>query len=139
MTTTVRSAAVQLRGSTGPIWARVYWPPAGGPTPPLLVFFPGAGDPDAECRQLCLRGGLVILAGPVSTQYDEAVADAKAIVGWAADHALDLEADPARLLITGTGDGTAVAAAVTRIAADEGWPELVLMPDLITTLEGTNR
>ncbi|WP_433159478.1 alpha/beta hydrolase [Kribbella sp. CA-247076] len=137
--TTVRSAAVQLRGCAGPIWARVYWPPAGGARPPLLVFFPGSGDPDAECRQLCLRGGLVILAGPTSTRYDEAVADARAIVGWAADHAVDLEADPARLLITGTGEGADVAAAVTRIAADEGWPELVLMPDLITTLEGTNR
>ncbi|MEV0288762.1 MULTISPECIES: alpha/beta hydrolase fold domain-containing protein [unclassified Kribbella] len=137
--TTVRSAAVQLRGSSGPIWARVYWPPASGTSPPLLVFLPGAGDPDPECRQLCRRGGLVILAGPTSPQYDEAVADAKAIVGWAADHAVELQADPARLLITGTGDGARVAAAVTRLAADEGWPDLVLMPDLITTLEGTNR
>jgi acetyl esterase len=117
----------------------VYWPPAGGTRPPLLVFFPGADDPDAECRQLCRRGGLVILAGPTSTQYDDAVADARAIVGWAADHAVDLEADPARLLITGAGEGVGVAAAVTRIAADEGWPELVLMPDLISTLEGTKR
>jgi acetyl esterase/lipase len=139
-----RRAAVQLRGTTGPIWARIYWPPGSGPgrpPPPLLIYFAGseAADADPECRQLCLRGGLVILAGPSTTPYDVALADAQAIVGWAADHATELEADPARLLISGRGDGLALATEVSRIAGQEGWPELLLLTDLATTLERTNR
>ena len=142
MTTTsiTRSAAVQVRGDTGLIWARIYWPPKAGTTPPpLLVYFPGdtpAGVLDAHCRQLCRRGGLVILAGPAPTQYELAVADAKATVGWAADHAAELEADPARLLLAGCGRGAELAAEVSRLADEEGWPELVLLTDLQTTLEG---
>ncbi len=137
-----RSAAVQLRGATGPIWARIYWPDrSGARTPPLLVFFPGSDsdDPDQECRELCRRGGLVILAGPTATDHDQALADARAIVGWAADHAAELEAAPARLLISGRGDGLALAVQVSQIAVQEGWPELLLLTDLITTLERTNR
>ncbi|MEV6283465.1 hypothetical protein [Kribbella sp. NPDC051770] len=136
-----RSAAVQLRGTTGPIWARIYWPARGGArTPPLLVFFPGSDstEPDQECRELCRRGGLVILAGPTAPEPVQALADARTIVGWAADHAAELEADPARLLISGRGDGLALAVEVSRIAVQEGWPELLLLTDLITTLERTN-
>lgn len=138
-----RSAAVQVRGDAGLIWARIYWPRLTGTAPPpLLVYFPGdteAAELDAQCRQLCRRGGLVVLAGPPRTQYELAVVDAKAIVGWAADHATELEADPARLLIAGTGTGAELAAAVSRIADEEGWPELVLLTDLHTTLEGISR
>jgi acetyl esterase/lipase len=121
---TVRTAAIPLRGAAGLIWARIYWPAAIRP-PPLLVLFGDASD--ALCRQVCLRGGVVVLAATATTSYAEALADAKAAVGWAADHAAELDADPARLQVAGTGAGAALAADVARQAADEGWPELTLL------------
>jgi hypothetical protein len=116
---TPASAAIQLRGYAGLIWARVYWPVAR--RPPLLVLF---GDcPDELCRRICLHGGVVVLAAaPVTSD-----ADALAAVGWAADHAAELDADPARLQVAGTGRGAALAAEVARRAADDGWPELTLL------------
>jgi acetyl esterase/lipase len=140
MTSTPRTAAVQLRGSTGPTWSQVYWPPPDETSPPpLLVLF--SDDPEPEkLAQLCLRSRLVVLACPTpsfpeTAAYDVAVAEAKAVVGWAADHAGELDADPYRLLLAGTGTGAALATEVARLAADEGWPDLTLL-DL---LEGTSR
>ncbi|WP_112237340.1 alpha/beta hydrolase fold domain-containing protein [Kribbella monticola] len=168
MNPTPNTAAVQLRGPTGPIWARLYSPPPGeDPQPPLLVVLSGDYEPEElarRCEQLCLRGRLVVLACPTPplpetspptgttpyasaepgayqgagdepTAYDAVVAEAKAIVGWAADHAGELDADPARLLLAGSGTGAALAAEVARLAAAEGWPDLTLY-DL---LEGTPR
>ena len=122
---TTRTAAIQLRGGAGLIWAQVYWPAATRERPPLLVLLGEASD--AVCRQVCRRCGVVVLAAAATTSYDGALADARATVGWAADHAAELDADPARLLVAGTGRGTALAVDVARLAADEGWPELSLL------------
>jgi hypothetical protein len=111
----VRTAAIRLRGGAGPIWARVHWPPDGRVRPPLLVLFGAATD----ARRLALRDGVVVLA--IAAVDD--LADARAAVGWAADHAAELDADPARLLVAGTPR----AAEVARLAADEGWPDLTLL------------
>ncbi len=133
------TAAVQLRGGEGPIWASLYSPrlaTAGMASPPLLVFFPSdvdSGEIDVQCRQICLRHGLVVLAHSVSTVYEHALATAREMVGWAADHAAELAADPNRLFVAGTGVGADLAADVTRLAAEEGWPELTLL-DLAPTL-----
>lgn len=129
--TKIRTAAVQIRGATGPLWANIYWPP-GGSAPPLLVYF--TSDSITELRTLCLSKSLIVLAAPA--QYG--LPAAKAIVGWAADHASELEADPDRLLIAGTGDGAELAIAVFRIAEQEGWPELTLLTD-VNPLEGIDR
>lgn len=142
-TPTPRTAAIQLRGGDGPAWARLYWPPntVGSTDPPLLVFLPGDTGPDehdARCRQLCLSRGQVILTPRPSSPRQEALAEARAMVEWAADHAGELDADPSNLLIAGTGRGAELAAEVVRLAADEGWPELTLI-DLHDTLEGTLR
>ena len=121
-THSTRTAAVQIRGSTGPLWGRLYWPPPTDAAPPLLVYFPDIADDAAEVRLLCRRTGLIVLTTP--TQYE--LLDAKATVGWAADHAAELEADPRRLLIAGTGRGAELAAEIHRIAAEDGWPDLTL-------------
>ena len=139
--TAPRTAAVQLRGGDGPIWASLYSPPStipGTRNPPLLVFFPSdseADEIDAQCRQICLRRGLVILARSTSTEYERALTTAREMVGWAADHATELEADPDRLFVAGTGAGADLATDVTRLAAEDGWPELTLL-DLTATREG---
>jgi acetyl esterase/lipase len=50
---------------------------------------------------------------------------------WAAEHARELEADPARLVVGGSGAGAALAAAAALAARDHGWPPIARqLPDL---------
>jgi acetyl esterase len=123
-----RIADVQLRGPGGPIAARAYWPAPLDPVtaPALLVLLPGGvDDVDALCRGASADIGVVVLS-PTSRAaadpYGAALADALAVVHWAADHAADLGADPGRLLLAGTGVGGRMAAAVARQAREDGWP-----------------
>jgi acetyl esterase/lipase len=117
-----RVAELQLRGSAGPLPARVGWPvlaPAAAP-PALLVFHSGRRGDDPLCRALCARAGLVVLW----TLRRVALGDAAGTVEWAADHAADLGADPGRVLVGGRGAGAGLAAAVALRARDEQWPVL---------------
>jgi len=99
-----RTADVQLRGG---LHARVYWPAASrGVTPPLLVLF-AAG--------YALPGVVVLAACP------DDVDQAMAIIGWAADHASELDADATRMLIGGDPE---LAAAVVARAHERGWPAI---------------
>jgi acetyl esterase/lipase len=129
-----RVAELQLRGSAGPLPARVCWPagvPGDGP-PALLVCYPGGPDRAADealCRGLCAQAGLVALW----TTRPMAAPDATAVLEWAADHAADLDADPRRLLVAGRRGGGGQAAAVALHARDERWPALarqvLVLPD----------
>jgi acetyl esterase/lipase len=53
------------------------------------------------------------------------LADAVTVVEWAAEHAADLDTDPARLLVGGERTGARLAADVARHARDERWPPLI--------------
>jgi acetyl esterase len=139
----MRTADVQLRGLAGPLWTRVAWPGPGGsgPSPALLVCFPAAGpvagDADPLSRELCARGGVVVLAlsSPVTpeTPVQAALQDATTVLEWAADHAAELDADPGRLLVAGDGPGGGIAAATALHARDQHWPalarQLLVFPD----------
>jgi alpha/beta hydrolase fold len=118
--TVYRVADLHLRGTAGPIRSRAYWP---APTetavrPALLVFFHTGRSPPG--RWLCAAAGVVVLAAPGRISPPDAVA----ATGWAADHAAELAADPARLLVGGAGAGAGLAATVARQARDAGWPAL---------------
>ena len=52
--------------------------------------------------------------------------DGTTVLEWAAEHAAELGADPARLLVGGQGAGGAVAAAVASQARAAGWPAVML-------------
>jgi acetyl esterase len=124
-----RTAELQLRGPGGPLAARAYWPaPHDHVTAPaLLVLLAGldSDDVDALCRGACADVGVVVLSPtsrPATDPHGAALADALAAVHWAADHAVELGADPGRLLLAGTGVGGRLAAAVARQARDDGWP-----------------
>ncbi|MBF9128070.1 alpha/beta hydrolase [Plantactinospora sp. S1510] len=132
-----RAAWMRLRGPAGPLRARVHWPVrrSGGPAPALLVFFhasgfvPGSVDSaEALCRELCSRTGVVVLSASYRTApphpYPAGFHDAANTLEWAADHATEIDADPARLLVAGEGAGGNLAAAVALHARDRGWPSL---------------
>jgi acetyl esterase/lipase len=137
-----RVADLQLRGSTSRLATRVYWP---APCPDgaaghvrrtaLLVLVDGVGDAagpepdhaDALARNLCTAVGVVVLAlaHPLGADRAAALRDAGTALGWAADHAAELGADPRRLIVAGAGSGAELAAAVAREAHEQGWPEIV--------------
>jgi acetyl esterase len=134
-----RVAELRLRGRTGPLDAEVAWPGRADRLPALLVFFPDpGGDARSLCRALCGLAGVVVLCAPPRTAPDEvagtAFEDAAAVLGWAADHAAELDADPERLIVGGERAGAALAAAVTLHARDQWWPaiarQLLIGPEL---------
>ena len=130
------SVPLQLRGRGGWVRARVFWPrPPGldpGPGAALLVWLPGegrgAGGAWLPAHRLFAEAGLTVLSVPAGA----GVQDAATALEWAADHAAELDADPARLLVAGEGLGAGLAAAVCLHARDQGWPivgrQLLLFP-----------
>jgi acetyl esterase/lipase len=139
------SADTHVRSAAGPVRARVHWPARirSASPPPMVVVFadPGADrrpgpdvdarargseSADARARELCRRLGVVVVAVAVDD-----VAAGLAVVGWAADHAADLAADPARIVVVGDGAGADLATRVAARAGADGWPpieRLVVLP-----------
>ncbi len=118
-------------GPEGRLGARLYTPPSGRAPLPLLVYFHGGGwvggdldTHDAPCRLLAARAGALILAvdyrRPPEHPFPAAVDDALAATGWAAEHAAELGADPARIAVGGDSAGGNLAAVATRLARDGG-------------------
>jgi acetyl esterase/lipase len=117
-----RDAALRLRGRTGRVRAKVHWPGAPGAAraPGLLLhLYDDPGTADAQNRELCTRTGCVVVAVPGSASVNE-VAD---LLGWIADHAGELEAEPGPIRVTGSA-----AAAILARAREDGWPPVVPFP-----------
>jgi alpha/beta hydrolase fold len=133
-----RFAALRLRGRTGPVDASVAWPLTAERPPALVVYFPDRGRFDDLPGTLARAANVVVLTANVRPAPDDVAAtafdDAAAVLGWAADHAAELDADPGRLVVAGAGAGAALAAGVALHARDEWWPAIVrqvlLDPDL---------
>lgn len=125
--TSVRLAAdTRLRGETGPLPARTYWP-AAATAPPMLVFLPADGIELADplCRAVCAAAEVIVLSVAYRRPLRPAGrTDAVLATEWAADHAHELGADPDHLLIAGEGGGAELAAAVAARARERGWPPL---------------
>ena len=132
-----RIADLQLRGSTSPVPVRVYWPgqAASQPVPVLVFCIVGAGagaQAEHTCRRLSEECGLLVLG----VHCLAGAHDGMTVLEWAAEHAAELGADPARLLVAGQGAGGAVATAVISQARAAGWPEVpqAADPDLSETV-----
>ena len=113
-----RIADVALRHLTPGGRARVHWPaPCADPTvAPLVVLF---SIDDDLVDELVDRLAAVVLR--VSATH---AVEAHAAVSWAADHAAELGADPARIAVVGGRGCAALAERVAGLTADEGWPPL---------------
>ena len=111
---------MQFRGNTSPLPLRVYWPgQTASHSVPLLVFCIVGAGAEAPCRSLSENAGVVVLAVPCDPADTH---DPTSVLEWAAEHAAELGADPARLLVAGEGAGGAVAAAVAWHARGQEWP-----------------
>lgn len=115
---------------------RVYTPRGGSGPFPLLVFFHGGGfvvcglgTHDALCRNLCAGAGCVVASVGYRLapehRFPAAPDDCLAALRWAAGHAAELGADPARVAVGGDSAGGHLAAVTALRARDEGGPRLV--------------
>ncbi len=119
-----------IPGPGGDLPLRVYRPSATRPLPALVYFFGGGwvlgtiDTADGVSRRLAnSSGALVAVAGyrlAPEHPFPAAVDDCYAALRWAAGHAGELGADPARLAVGGDSAGGNLAAAVTLLARDDG-------------------
>ncbi|BBX27807.1 alpha/beta hydrolase [Mycolicibacterium alvei] len=118
----------------GSIDVRVYRPDAAGPLP-LLVYAHGGGfvfcdldSHDGLCRNLAnlIPAVVVSVAYRLAPEHrwPTAAEDFYAAICWAAEHALEFGADPARIAVGGDSAGGNLAAVTTLIARDRGGPDL---------------
>jgi len=115
------SAQLRLRG--GDLGAQLIWP--AGPPTGTLVLLVGADEAahgESICRALSDALGVVALSVPCRGADDGATA-----VEWAADHAAQIGADGARLILGGLHAGADAAAALAVRARDEGWPDIACL------------
>lgn len=117
-----------------PLPLRTYTPEGGGPFP-LIVYFHGGGwiTGDLDTQDMIARA-LAHAAGAILVSVDYRLApehpfpaapdDAWQATLWAAEHAAELGADPARLAVAGDSSGAVLAAGVALRARDAGGPAL---------------
>jgi acetyl esterase len=124
-----------IPGPGGPLDLRVYSPSGTGPFP-LLVFLHGSGwvvcdldTHDPLCRNLCAGAGCVVVSVDYRLapehRFPAAPDDCLAATRWAAEHAVELCADPSRVALAGDSSGGTLAAVTALRVRDEGGPRLV--------------
>ncbi len=122
-------------GPGGPIALRIYTPSGSGPFP-LMVFFHGSGfvlcsldTHDGMCRNLAAGIGCVVLSVDYRLapehKFPAGLDDCLTATRWAAAHAAELSADPARIMLAGDSAGGNMVAVTALRVRDEGGPALV--------------
>jgi acetyl esterase/lipase len=93
-----------------------------------MVLLFDAGEPDAArhaervCRSLAHAPGLLSLSA--ACRRGRELEDGVRAIEWTADHASQLGAEGAGLILAGLHGGAAVVAALALRARDDGWPEI---------------
>ncbi|HEX3826518.1 MAG TPA: alpha/beta hydrolase [Sporichthyaceae bacterium] len=124
-----------IPGPAGDIPVRVYTPIGTGPFP-VLCFFHGGGfvlgdlkTHDGVCRELAAGAGCVVVAVDYRLapehKFPAAADDCEAAVRWTAEHAGEIDGDPARLAVGGESAGGNLCAVVAQRLRDRGGPTLV--------------
>jgi len=123
-----------IDGPGGPMRIRIYTPHGKGSFP-LLVFFHGSGfvlcsldTHDGMCRNLC-AGAVCVVASvdyrlAPEHKFPAGIDDCLHATRWAAAHAAELGADPARIAVAGDSAGANMAAVTASRVRDEGGPAL---------------
>jgi acetyl esterase len=130
-----RVEGMAIPGPGGEIPARLYVA-LGAPKPPqpLLVYYHGGGwvigdleTHDGLCRFLAEHSGCRVLAIDYRLApehpFPAPVEDAAAAFAWAAEHAEELGADPARIAVAGDSAGGNLSTGVCLGARDAGGPQ----------------
>ncbi len=123
-----------IDGPGGPLKLRIYTPVGSGPFP-LMMFFHGSGfvlcsldTHDGLCRNLAAGIGCVVVSVDYRLapehKFPDGPDDCLAATRWAAAHAAELVADPARTMLAGDSAGGTMAAVTALRVRDEGGPEL---------------
>ena len=122
-------------GGAGRVPVRVYHP-SPGEVLPLVVYLHGGGwvagsvaAADRPCRSLALAGHCAVASveyrlAPESP-FPDGLLDCRAALGWLADNAAEVGADPARIVLCGDSAGANLAAATAMIVRDRGGPRIV--------------
>ena len=118
----------------GEIPIRIYTPEGMAPFP-LVVFFHGGGfvvgsldSYEEMCRTLCWGTGCIVVSVDYRLapehKFPAAPDDCLAATRWAAEHAAEFNADPARLAVAGDSAGGNLATVTALRIRDEGGPPL---------------
>lgn len=124
----------RIDGPDGTIGLRIYTPAGSGPFP-LMMFFHGSGfvlcsldTHDGMCRNLAAGIGCVVVSVDYRLapehKFPKGPDDCLAATRWAADNAVELGIDPARIMVAGDSAGGNMAAVTALRIRDEGGPEL---------------
>jgi acetyl esterase len=135
--------SLEIPGPGGPLPARHYAPAELGGPHPLLVYFHGGGFVvgdldvyDQTCRMLCRHGGVHVLSVEYrlapECPFPAAVDDAAAAYAWGLEHAAELGADPARVVVGGDSAGGNLAALTAREAQPKPLAQLLIYPAVDT-------
>jgi acetyl esterase len=125
-----------IDGPAGPINIRIYWPPTGDATPPVVVFFHGGGfvvgdldTHDGTCRQHAVGASAVVVSVEYRLApehpYPAAIDDAWAALQWVAEHGSEIGADTSRLAVAGDSAGGNISAVIAQRSRDEGGPPIL--------------
>ncbi|WP_219471449.1 alpha/beta hydrolase [Nonomuraea rhizosphaerae] len=120
----------------GTVPVRVYRPEGEPADRPVVVYFHGGGftictldTHDNICRMLCAGAGAVVVSVDYRLApehpYPAAVEDAHAATAWVHEHARELGADPAKLVVAGDSAGGNLATVTCLKARDEGGPPIL--------------
>jgi acetyl esterase len=133
-----RVEEMSIPGPAGEIAARLYLALGALDSPqPLLVYFHGGGwvigdldTHDGVCRFLADHTGCRVLSIDYRLApehpFPAAAEDAFAAFAWAAEHAGDIGADPARIAVAGDSAGGNLAGVACLLARDAGGPQPAL-------------
>jgi hypothetical protein len=117
-------ADLKLRFGETRLPARVYLPLLSPTAPggtPFVIWLTGRSARDVLCRELSATAALVVLE--LGRRDDGGAGGYEvATLGWAAEHARELGADPDQLIVGGQLVGAALAARLAVDARDCGWP-----------------
>ncbi len=123
-----------IAGPGGDLPLRIYTPNGAGPFA-VMVFFHGSGfvvcnldTHDGTCRNLCGAAGCVVVSVDYRLapehKFPAGPEDCYAATKWTAEHARELNADAARMVIAGDSAGGNLVAVTALMARDRGGPAL---------------